>query len=373
MNNRERFINKVLGERVDRNCFYLFWPPWKTAMSRWLIENKGSFKRTDYTDEVIFLNEEIYPLFKPDIPPRTLSLNCGPFPVKKELVLHEDKDYITFIDNWGVKKRDYKKRESMSEFLSFPVKDKGSWEKFRDERLDPDDPDRMIGNWEDEGFEWMKEGFPIQIGGYPDVGVFGAYRWLMGDEEGLIAFKTQPELVDEIMDHLTTLYLSVFKKVVKKIRVDVIHLFEDIACRQGPLFSPEHFERFMAPNYKRIKRFADDNGIPVFSMDTDGDFIDLMPSIINAGVDLISPVEVAAGMDINKLLDVYPDIGFMGGIDKRVLSRGKKDIDEELFRISRALRNANYIPFLDHLIPDDVPWRNYCYYARQLKKMINIT
>jgi len=189
----------------------------------------------------------------------------------------------------------------------------------------------------------------------------------------LIAFKTQPELVDEIMDHLTTLYLSVFKKVVKKIRVDVIHLFEDIACRQGPLFSPEHFERFMAPNYKRIKRFADDNGIPVFSMDTDGDFIDLMPSIINAGVDLISPVEVAAGMDINKLLDVYPDIGFMGGIDKRVLSRGKKDIDEELFRISRALRNANYIPFLDHLIPDDVPWRNYCYYARQLKKMINIT
>ena len=105
-------------------------------------------------------------------------------------------------------------------------------------------------------------------------------------------------------------------------------------------------------------------------MDTDGDFINFMPSIIDAGINLLSPVEVAAGMDINKIQDDFSDMSFMGGIDKRVLSKGKVEIDKELLRIGRALKRGKYIPFLDHLVPDDVPWDNYYYYANSLKELI---
>lgn len=368
MNYRERFINNVLGKDIDRVCYFLYWPPWKTTMRRWLKE--GSFKNNDYSDEVLFLHKEIYSIFNPDIPPQTLPLNCGPFPLNSRTIISEDEDFVTFIDNWGIKRRDFKKKESMSEFIEFPVKNRSDWEKFKHEKLNPDHPRRMDGDWEEIGLGWMNKGYPVQMGGYPDVGVFGAYRWLLGDEEGLIAFSTEPELVYDIMDHLTTLYLSVFEKVVKRVRVDVIHVFEDIAFRNGPLFSPKHFNQFILPQYKRIKKFADGNNIPIFSFDTDGNFYDLILSLAEAGVNLISPIEVAAGMDINRLRDLYPLMGFMGGIDKRVLAIDRKAIDNELSRIKKAVEKGRYIPFLDHLIPDDVPWENYCYYADSLKKMI---
>ena len=60
----------------------------------------------------------------------------------------------------------------------------------------------------------------------------------------------------------------------------------------------------------------------------------------------------------------------MGGIDKRALAAGPKAIDEEIKRVRPAVKKGRYIPEIDHLIPDNVSWRNYSYYAEQMKKMI---
>ncbi|HNT35801.1 MAG TPA: uroporphyrinogen decarboxylase family protein, partial [bacterium] len=211
---------------------------------------------------------------------------------------------------------------------------------------------------------------PIQMGYFPDVGIFGGLRWLLGDEECLIAFYTMPDLVHEIMDHLTSLYLTVFEKVVREIRVDVIHIWEDMCGRQGPLISPAHWEEFISPNYRRIRAFADTHGIPVISVDTDGNPDRITPPMIHSGVNLLFPLEVAAGCDINDLQARYPNLAFMGGIDKRVLAEGHAAIDRELNRIKPAIVRGRYIPDLDHLIPSDVSWDNYCHYARSLKELV---
>ena len=60
----------------------------------------------------------------------------------------------------------------------------------------------------------------------------------------------------------------------------------------------------------------------------------------------------------------------MGGINKRALAQGPAAIDRELARIAPAVDKGRYIPDLDHLIPDDVPWENYCYYAQALKQLV---
>lgn len=236
--------------------------------------------------------------------------------------------------------------------------------------MNPDDPERLSGNWLELCKEWMQKEYPIQLGYYPDVGVFGGLRWLLGDEECLVAFYTMPDLVHEIMDHLTSLYLTVFEKVVKEIRVDVVHLWEDMCGRQGPLISPSHFNEFMAPNYRRIKEFADKHNIKVFSVDTDGNPDLIIPSMMNTGVNYMWPMEVTAGCDVNVIRDKYPTLGIMGGIDKRVLAIGPEAIDKELNRIKPAIEKGRYIPDLDHNIPDNVSWKNYCYYAERLKKLV---
>ncbi|MCL5995798.1 MAG: hypothetical protein M1546_07045 [Chloroflexi bacterium] len=359
MNDRERFIACLLGEPVDRAPYWLFWGPWRTTWERWEREGKPAHVR-DYRA-----------MFQPDQPPLAVPVNCGPCPVIERTVLAEDDETVTFIDSWGIKRRDFKRSESMSEFLQFPVSDRAGWERFKAERLNPDDPARLSGDWRVQCADWMRKGYPIQLGYYPDVGIFGTYRWLLGDEEALVCLHTDPDLVHDIMDHMTSLYLTVFEQVVREVRVDVIHLWEDMCFRNGPLISPKAWEQFMGPCYRRIKLFAQQHNIPLLSVDTDGDPDLITPPMMRAGVNFLFPMEVAAGCDVNAWQSRYPCLGMMGGIDKRALADGPAAIDCELERIRPAIKRGRYIPELDHLIPDDVSWDNYCYYAQALKRMID--
>ena len=375
MNDRDRFVSYVLGEPVDRPPYWLYWTPWRTTWENWREEVRSgdsaaaaSFPQNG--DSFAEFNHDFRRAFDPDVPPLGLPVNLGPCPTIEEVVLEETEEFVVRVDSWGITRRDFKGRESMSGFINFPVKDRDDWERFKAESLDPDHPDRLSGYWRDLGAEWMAKGYPIQLGVYPDAGVFGPFRWLMGDEEGLIAIITMPDLVHDIMDHLTTVYLAVFEQVVKEVRIDVIHLWEDMCYRNGPLISPRHWGEFLGPNYRRIKAFAREHGIPVISVDTDGDPDLIAQPMIDAGVDLLFPMEVAAGCDVNEWQEKYPTLAMLGGVDKRVLARGPEDIDRELERIRPAVERGRYIPTLDHLVPDDVSWDNYCHYAQGLKRLV---
>ena len=60
----------------------------------------------------------------------------------------------------------------------------------------------------------------------------------------------------------------------------------------------------------------------------------------------------------------------MGGIDKRALAQGPEAIDAELERVRPAVEAGRYIPDLDHSVPDDVSWENFCYFAEGLKRLV---
>jgi uroporphyrinogen decarboxylase len=106
------------------------------------------------------------------------------------------------------------------------------------------------------------------------------------------------------------------------------------------------------------------------SVDTDGNPDRLAQPMIDAGVNLLFPLEVAAGCDVNVWRARYPTLAYMGGIDKRALALGHAAIDRELERVRPAVEKGRYIPDLDHLVPDDVSWDNYCYYAHALKRLV---
>jgi hypothetical protein len=108
----------------------------------------------------------------------------------------------------------------------------------------------------------------------------------------------------------------------------------------------------------------------VISVDTDGNPDKITPPMIETGVNLLFPLEVAAGCDVNEWQRRYPNLAFSGGIDKRALAQGKAAIDAELERVRPAIERGRYIPELDHLVPDDVSWENYCYFAEKLKQMV---
>jgi len=59
-----------------------------------------------------------------------------------------------------------------------------------------------------------------------------------------------------------------------------------------------------------------------------------------------------------------------GGIDKRVLSKGKKEIEEEVNKkVPELLKDGGYFPGIDHSLPPDVPLENYLYYLKLIREI----
>jgi uroporphyrinogen decarboxylase len=139
-------------------------------------------------------------------------------------------------------------------------------------------------------------------------------------------------------------------------------MWEDMSGSQGSLISPQMVRDFMMPNYKKMKAFADENDIPIFSLDTDGDCSELVPLFIECGINLIFPFEVAAGNDIVEYRRKYPMLG--------MLAKGRDEIDRELERVSGMFGQSGYIPFIDHFFHPEISWENFKYYVCKIKELL---
>jgi hypothetical protein len=157
--------------------------------------------------------------------------------------------------------------------------------------------------------------------------------------------------------------------VAREVPIAHVHIWEDMSGKQGSLISPAMVEEFMMPCYDRIAAFARAHAVPLVSVDTDGDCSQLVPVMLRHGVNMFFPFEVQAGNDIIKYREQYPTLGIFGGLDKRALALGRKEIDREVAKAKKMVKLGRYIPSFDHFIPPDVPWDDYCYAVQQLKEV----
>ena len=122
MNDRERFIACMLGEPVDRPPYWLLWAPWPTTWRRWQAEGMPAEFRGF---------EDVRAHFGAEAVPHVVPVNLGPCPKRQRTVLEETDEFVIFTDGWGIKRRDFKHHESMSEFIEFPVMDRAGWQLYQ--------------------------------------------------------------------------------------------------------------------------------------------------------------------------------------------------------------------------------------------------
>jgi len=353
----ERYIRCIIGESIDRAPYGvgMGWRPWPETERRWRAESGMA--------EI-----DLERIFGFDRPVTAPELHAGIWPPFEEEILEEAPDYVIKRDERGITLRDRKDGGSIPEFIDYPVKTRDDWERLKAERLDPEAPGRIGADLAGVRAEAAETGRAVHVGDYP-WGVFGTPRDLMGVEELLIAFYTGPDLVRDIMQHLTTLWISLWEKVAAEVQIDQVHIWEDMSGRQGSLISPAMVEEFMMPCYDRIAAFAREAGARVVSVDTDGDVSELVPLFTAHGVNFVLPFEVQAGNDIREYRRKYPDLGIAGGLDKRALAAGRSAIDREVEKAREMVRAGRYVAGFDHLIPPDVPWENYKYAAESLREV----
>lgn len=263
----------------------------------------------------------------------------------------------------------------MPEYVGHPVKDMKTWTEQCKWRLNPSDPSRYA-----DLEKRMAEAKAAAARGLmmvqPLIGGYMYLRSLIGPEELLYAFHDQPELIHDCMQTWLNLADKVIASHQLHVSLDEIFFAEDICYNHGPLISPEMMKEFLIPYYQQLVRNARSRQIDkkrhlYVQVDTDGDCRPTIPIYRDAiGMDSMSPFEVASGCDVVEIGRQYPNLVMRGGIDKRILAKGKDAIDRMLDHIFPAMRKrGGYIPCGDHGIPEEVPLENYMYYRKRAKEM----
>jgi uroporphyrinogen decarboxylase len=336
--------------------------PWGETSERWRRESGFSGPAREFGA----WREQSLGL-EPDSQP--VPAEYGPFPHFEPRKLSEDAEFIVSTDWRGITMRNRRGGGSMPEWIDHPIKNPDDWQRYKDERLQPRLDERLVGidKWL-AGIEGVDA--PVQVGTFP-WGVFGTARDLLGAEELLVGFYSEPEMVHDVMETNTTLWLALYERLATKVRIEHIHIWEDMSGRQGSLISPAMIEEFMMPQYDRIAAFAREHKVPVFSVDSDGLVDELVPVMMRHGVNAFMPFEVQAGSDIEVFRARYPKLGIFGGLDKRALAAGRTEMHRELDRAARMLAAGGWVPGFDHLIPPDVPWENYRYFMGNLGRLVS--
>ena len=201
-------------------------------------------------------------------------------------------------------------------------------------------------------------------------GFFWVPRELLGIEAHMYAFYDEPELLHAINDYILEIYRTKLLKVIDLVQPDVIYFMEDLSGKNGPMVSPDCFEEFVADYYRALIPLFKEHGVGNVFVDTDGDFVRLIPNFMDAGVDGFLPMDVNAGMDIVEVRKQFPKLKFIGSFNKLEIAKGPAAIDKEFDRILPVIRGGGYIPGSDHQVAPSTSLENYKYYIEKLRKIM---
>ena len=288
-------------------------------------------------------------------------------------IISEDERTVTFTNGDNQTLKVFKDNLTrMPIYLDWPVKDRASWNEYK-KRLGPSTPERWPADWKAYVQEINKLGedvpISLEVGGF-----YGYLREWVGTARILYMFYDDPGLIEDMMEQMLYLETEVIKRVTKDIRVDQATFWEDMAFKSGPLISPAMVRKFMMPRYKKMTELLRSRGIDVIYVDSDGNLNELIPLWLESGINHVWPLEVAAGNDAVALRKKYgKNLVLSGNIDKRALIKGKEAIREEVMsKVPFLLEQGGYIPSVDHLVPPDVTFENYCYYINLMREVAGL-
>jgi hypothetical protein len=310
-------------------------------------------------------------------PKEFIRFNSGAIPPFEEETLAEDERTITFRDSLGRVRQALKEgttrggRMSMDTYLSFYVTDMASWQEMK-KRL------RIVQEryeaywWIFRVDGWRNRTHPLIFA--PNCGTLGFYwfaRDMLGTEALSYALYDDPMLVHDIMESHADFLIEAARPILEKTSVEYVVLNEDLSAKGGPLISPKGYREFIFPRLRRVIDFYKSHGVRYFGIDTDGNPEAVVPLFMEAGVDILWPLERASDQDPVRLRKKFgKSLRLWGGVDKRELTKDKQAIDDHLRALAPVVEEGGYIPTVDHTVPPDVSLSNFLYYMERKQALL---
>lgn len=143
-----------------------------------------------------------------------------------------------------------------------------------------------------------------------------------GMENALMNMIANPEIYEAVDAKIMEFYLKaneIFYEATKG-RLNAVLIGNDMGSQRGLMLSPDMVRRFIMPGCKKLVEQAHSYGLKVIYHSC-GSIVDIIPDLIEAGVDIIHPIQaLAAGMEPQGLKEKFGDkVSFCGGVDTQDL------------------------------------------------------
>ncbi len=138
-----------------------------------------------------------------------------------------------------------------------------------------------------------------------------------GFENFMVKMMTDRDLIEYYLDKITENHIANLKIYLDAVGddIDVIQMGDDLGMQSAPLLSPKLYKELFKPRHEKIFRYVKEHSNVYVFLHSCGSIIDLIPDLIEAGVDILNPVQTSAvGMDPVKLKREFgKHLTFWGG------------------------------------------------------------
>ena len=373
MNERERYVKSLLFEDVDK-VFFSPGGPRESTLRRWRQEG---LPPDVYWYDYILDKELGIKIDKPQFELMDFKVFFSMIPGFEEKVLeHKDRHYIVqdvkgtiveISDNFDVTYLRAAKDFVTRKYIKFPVENIKDWG-YMKKRYDANDPSRMSGNLKELSSKLRDRDYVLRLG---IAGPFWQMRDWCGFENLCMFMATDQDFVMEMVEFWKNFVLSLLRRIKGYISYDSVVINEDMAYKMKSMISPAMVRKYLMPVWSAWADILKESGCKVVMLDSDGYIEELIPLWIESGINCCIPIEIAAGNDPVKIRKHYgKNMGLYGGIDKRLIAKGGKALENEVYRVvPQLLKDGGYIPSCDHGVPPDISWRNFVEYARLLARL----
>jgi len=361
MTDFERFVACMEYKPADRRPNHEL-GVWGQTRARWEHENKNAVSGFQWN---WFEGEAVLGMDRREFIP----VNYDFIPPFERKVIEETEEYVVARNEKGIVTKAFREGTvygtsiGMDQYLKFPVSVPDDFVALK-ARMKAAVAERYPADLDKQIERWKTRNYPLILGANCAAnGFYWRAREFMGTENLSYAWYDYPGLMHEMMEFFADFIIETSRPVLDKISVDYFVLNEDMSMKGGPLLSPEMFRVFIFPHLRRLVEFFRSHGTKYIAVDSDGDPTMLIPLLLDAGVDTIWPIERASEVSPMEWRRKFgKGLRLWGGVDKRVLIKGKEAIRAHLKEFIPLIEEGGFIPTVDHTVPPDVSWDNFRYY-----------
>ena len=181
---------------------------------------------------------------------------------------------------------------------------------------------------------------------------------MRGMDQFMMDMALNQDIARLIIDKTLEIHLKMWEMFLDAVGpyVAMVETADDLGGQENPLISPRMYRKFIKPAQQKVNELIKERApqAKIF-MHNDGAIVKLIPDLIEAGVEVLNPVQPSAGgMDSAFLKETFGDqLVFHGAVDQKPVEGSEEDLRAEVRRRIDALApGGGYILATSNVIVD---------------------